>query len=586
MTDDTYSRWELPGVVRAGANGGAAPALDPRRWAALVVILVAGVMDLLDVTIVNVAAPSILRDLDATYAQFEWVVSGYVLGFAALLITGGRLGDIFGRKRIFLLGVAGFTVASALCGFAASPGMLIGARVFQGSMAALMVPQVMAIIHVTFPPQERGKVFGVWGGVLGSASVAGVVLGGVLVQWNLAGWGWRPIFLVNIPVGLAALAAAWFVVPESRSPAALRLDLAGMVLAITGVLMLVYPLTEGRSLGWPAWTFALMGGSVVVLAVFVGYERRRTRTVGSPLVVLSLFRARSFSAGMAVWAIFFIASGAFFLVWTLYMQVGLGWTPLHAGLTAVSFAVGAAAGAGLSVQVFTPRFGRAALMAGALINAAGFAGYAWLSSHYGPGIHSWQMLVPLAVAGFGFGLVAAALVDLILTGVPVRDAGSGSGVLSTTQQVGMALGYALVGVIFFSLLASGSGHGVNAVTPSLRSQLTAAGIPAPGQATIIAGFRACVHDRSAETDPTKVPASCLAGKTQAGPVPAQQIQKLLADAGAQANAHNFARTFSATLWYAAGALVAVFLGLFALPRRIRATDTGTGLPAADPVPLQ
>jgi len=309
------------------------------------------------VTIVNVAAPSILRDLDATYAQFEWVVSGYVLGFAALLITGGRLGDIFGRKRIFLLGVAGFTVASALCGLAVNPGMLIGARFFEGAMAGLMVPQILAIIHVTFPPQVRGKVFGVWGGVLGSASVAGVVLGGVLVQWNLAGWGWRPIFLVNIPVGLAALAAAWFVVPESRSPATLRLDLVGMVLAITGVLMLVYPLTEGRSLGWPAWTFALMGGSVVVLAVFVGYERRRTRTVGSPLLVLSLFRARSFSAGMAVWAIFFIASGAFFLVWTLYMQVGLGWTPLHAGLTAVSFAVGAAAGAGLSCRCSPPGSG-------------------------------------------------------------------------------------------------------------------------------------------------------------------------------------------------------------------------------------
>src|SRR5262249_3470047 len=168
-------------------HGTAPPALDPRRWAALVVILVAGVMDLLDVTIVNVAAPSILRDLQATYAQFEWVVSGYVLGFAALLITGGRLGGSFGRKGVFLIGGAGFTVASALCGLAVNPAMLIGARFFEGAMAGLMVPQILAIIHVTFPLQERGKVFGIWGGVLGSASVAGVVLGGVLVPWNLAG---------------------------------------------------------------------------------------------------------------------------------------------------------------------------------------------------------------------------------------------------------------------------------------------------------------------------------------------------------------------------------------------------------------
>src|SRR5215468_7564205 len=534
MTHDTHSRTDVPGPGQARTHGTAPPALDPRRWAALVVILVAGVMDLLDVTIVNVAAPSILRDLQATYAQFEWVVSGYVLGFAALLITGGRLGDIFGRKRVFLIGVAGFTVASALCGLAVNPAMLIGARFFEGAMAGLMVPQILAIIHVTFPLQERGKVFGIWGGVLGSASVAGVVLGGVLVQWNLAGWQWRPIFLVNIPVGVAALAAAWFVVPESRSPAALRLDLPGMVLASTGVLMLVYSLPGGRSLGWPAWTFALMAGSAVVLAVFVGYERWRTRRVGSPLVVLSLFRARAFSAG-------------------------------------------------LSVQVFTPRFGRSALMAGALVNAAGLAGYAWLSSHYGPGIHSWQMLVPLAVAGFGFGLIAAALVDLILTGVPVRDAGSGSGVLSTTQQVGMALGYALVGVIFFGLLASGSGHGVNTVTPTLRSELTAAAIPAPSQNEIIAGFRACVHDRSAATDPTKVPASCQSESAQPASPPAQraQLQALLTHAGLQANAHNFARTFSATMWYTAGALVVVFLGLFALPRRVRSPDTDAGLPAAE-----
>src|SRR5262249_39289309 len=169
-------------------HGTAPPALDPRRWAALVVILVAGVMDLLDVTIVNVAAPSILRDLQATYAQFEWVVSGDVLGFAALLITGGRVGDIFGRTRVFLVGVGGFAGASALCGLAVTPAMLIGARFFEGAMAGLMVPQILAIIHVTFPLQERGKVFGIWGGVLGSASVAGLIIGGGVGEWEPAGW--------------------------------------------------------------------------------------------------------------------------------------------------------------------------------------------------------------------------------------------------------------------------------------------------------------------------------------------------------------------------------------------------------------
>jgi EmrB/QacA subfamily drug resistance transporter len=545
---------------------------------ALVVVLVAGFMDLLDVTIVNVAIPTILKDLDAAYAQIEWIVAGYVLGFAAVLITGGRLGDIFGRRRLFLAGVAGFTIASALCGVSVSPAMLIGARFFEGAMAGLMVPQILAIIHVTFPPQERGKVFGIWGGILGSASAAGLIAGGLLLRWNVAGLGWRPIFLINIPVGLAAMVAGWLVIPESRSPAAPRLDLVGMALAITGVLMLVYPVTEGRALGWPAWTFVLMAGSAVVLVIFIGYERWRTRTAGSPLVPLSLFRARTFSAGMAIWLIFWVALGGFFLAWTLYMQIGLGWTPLHAGLTAATFAVGAAAGAGLSVQVLTPRFGRWVLMAGALLTAAGFAGYAAAGAHYGPAISSWAMIAPLVITGFGFGLVVAPMVDLILTGVPVPDAGSGSGLLSTVQQVGMALGYALVGVVFFAVLAGGSGHGTDAVLPSLHRQLAAAGVPPPDQGRILARFRACVHERSAATDPTRVPAACRVTPT-AAPA-AAGVRQALARAGGQANAHNFARTFAIVLGYAAGLLVLVGLGMLALPRRMRHRDLDAELLAA------
>jgi EmrB/QacA subfamily drug resistance transporter len=531
-----------------------------RRWLALVVVLVAGFMDLLDVTIVNVAIPSILRDLRADYAQIEWIVAGYVLGFAALLITGGRLGDIFGRRRLFLIGVSGFTLASALCGVAGNPELLIGARCLQGAMAGLMVPQILAIIHVSFSREERGKAYGIWGAVLGSASVGGLILGGLLVQANLAGLEWRPIFLVNVPVGLAALIAAWFVIDESRSPAATRLDPVGVVLATTGILMLVYPLTEGRSLGWPVWTFLLMAGSVLVLALFVGYEWRRIRTGGSPLVVLGLFRARAFAAGMVLWLIFWVALGGFFLVWTLYLQVGLGWSPLRAGLTAVSFAVGAAAGAGLSVQVLTPRFGRKVLMAGAALNAIGFAWYAIISLHYGPAIHSSQMVGPLATAGAGFGLVAAPMVDAILTGVPVRDAGSASGLLSTIQQVGMATGVALAGVLFFGLLAGDAGRGVDEVTPTVHERLTAAGVPTSDQPAIVAGLRQCVQERSAATDPTAIPASC------------QESPELLADAGERANSYNVTRTFGLTLWYAVGILVLVRLGLFALPRRVRTRD--------------
>ena len=315
-----------------------------------------------------------------------------------------------------------------------------------------------------------------------------------------------------------------------------------------------------------------MAGAAAVLVVFVRYERWRVRTIGSPLVELSLFRARSFTSGMSVWLLFMTALGGFFLVWTLYMQVGLGWTPLHAGLTAVSFALGAAPAAGISVELLTPRFGRRVLMAGALLNAIGFASYVWVAWHYGLSVSSWQMAGPLVVAGIGFGLVVAPMIDLILTDVPVQDAGSASGLLNTTQQVGMALGVALVGVLFFTHLDNGSDYGVDQVTPELRQELTAVGVPPGQQDVVISGFRACVQDRSAGSDPTEVPASCEAGEAQPSSPEAAELQKVLSEAGERANAYNFARAFGFTMLYAVGALLLVFVGMFGLPRTAPARD--------------
>ncbi len=421
---------------------------DSRRWLGLAVILFAGFMDLLDLTIVNVTIPSILRGLHADYVQIEWIVAGYTLGFAAVLIVAGRLGDIYGRKRLFLVGMAGFTVSSALCGLAVNPGMLIATRLLQGAMAGTMIPQILSIIHTTFGPEERSKAYGVFGGVVGLASATGLIVGGLLVQWDLLGLTWRPVFLVNVPLGLAALIAGWFVIGEAKPPTTPRLDLIGVALAFAATLMLIYPLTEGAALHWPGWTLLLMAVAVALLVIFVGYERRRTRTVGSPLVVLSLFRARTFSAGVVLLLIFAMSFAGFFFSWTLYLQVGLGWTPVHAGLTAVAFALAAMVASGMSVVLLTPRFGRRVLMAGAIANAAGYASYALLALRYGSAITSWQMLAPLVVAGAGFGLLIAPIVDLILTDVPIPAAGSASGLLSTIQEVGAALGVVLVGVVF------------------------------------------------------------------------------------------------------------------------------------------
>ncbi|MGW6742567.1 MFS transporter [Streptomyces sp. NPDC055025] len=449
-----------------GADSGAGSA-DRRRWLALAVVMTAAFMDLVDVTIVNIAIPSIERDLGASFGAIQWVTAGYALAFAAGLITGGRLGDIYGRKRLFLIGITGFTVASALCGFAANPEMLVGSRLLQGAMAALMVPQVLAIIHVTFPAHERGKVFGMFGAIVGLGAVSGPLLGALLTQWNLLGLEWRPIFLINLPVGIAGVVLGRKFITESRAPKALRLDLVGVVLVTAALLMLIYPLTRGRELGWPLWGHLCMAGSLVVLAGFVVYERRKTRKDGSPLVELSLFRVKSFAAGIAVQLTFGVALGIFFLVWTLYMQIGLGWSPLRAGLTGVPFSIAVSVAAGLSVQKLVPRFGRKVLQTGALTMVAGLLLYIWEAGRYGLEIHSWQMALPLVVMGLGMGLIVAPLTDAVLSGVPREHSGSASGLINTTQQMGNALGLGLVSVVFFGVvddrLATGGAEAAGAV---------------------------------------------------------------------------------------------------------------------------
>lgn len=431
------------------ADGLPAGASDRRRWFALAIVMTAAFMDLVDVTIVNIAIPSIQRDEGASFSQIQWITAGYALAFAAGLITGGRLGDIHGRKRLFLIGIGGFTLASALCGFAANPEMLVASRILQGAMAAMMVPQVLSIVHATFPAHERGKVFGLFGAVVGLGAVSGPLLGALLTEWNLFGLEWRPIFLINLPVGIVAYLLGRRFITESKAPRALRLDLVGVALVTLGLLMLLYPLTRGRELGWPLWGYASMTGALVVFGVLVAYERHKAARDGSPLVELSLFRVKSFAAGIAVQTVFGIGLGVFFLVWTLYMQVGLGWSALRAGLTGVPFSLAVSTAAGMSVQKLVPRFGRKVLQAGALLMAAGVLIYIAEARRYGLSIASWQMALPLVVMGAGMGLIVAPLTDAVLSDVPREHSGSASGLINTVQQMGNALGLGLVSVVFF-----------------------------------------------------------------------------------------------------------------------------------------
>ncbi|MFI5685937.1 MFS transporter [Streptomyces sp. NPDC051636] len=420
-----------------------------RRWFALAIVMTAAFMDLVDVTIVNIAIPSIQQDAGASFSQIQWITAGYALAFAAGLITGGRLGDIHGRRRLFLVGIGGFTLASALCGFAANPEMLVASRILQGAMAAMMVPQVLSIVHATFPAHERGKVFGLFGAIVGLGAVSGPLLGALLTEWNLFGLQWRPIFLINLPVGVVAFLLGRRFITESKAPKALKLDLVGVALVTLGLLMLLYPLTRGRELGWPLWGYVSMAGAVGVFAALVAYERRKSARDGSPLVELSLFRVKSFAAGIAVQTVFGVALGVFFLVWTLYMQVGLGWSPLRAGLTGVPFSIAVSVAAGMSVQKLVPRFGRKVLQTGALVMVLGVLVYIAEAHRYGLGIASWQMALPLVVMGVGMGLIVAPLTDVVLSEVPREHAGSASGLINTVQQMGNALGLGLVSVVFF-----------------------------------------------------------------------------------------------------------------------------------------
>jgi EmrB/QacA subfamily drug resistance transporter len=557
----------------------------PRRWLTLIILLLAAFMNLLDVSIVNIAIPSIQRNLHASYADVQWALAGYTLAYALVLITGGRLGDTFGRKRLFLIGVTGFTVMSALCGAAQSSGMLIGSQVAQGAFGAIMIPQVLSVIQVIFPPAERIKALAGFGVTAGLGTVSGPLLGGLLTQHNLFGLSWRPIFLINVPVGIIAVVASARLVTESRAPRPPKLDPVGVALVSAALLALLYPLVQGRQLGWPAWTFVSMAAFVPLLALFIGYERIKDRRDGSPLVQLSLFRERAFSVGMAIAVTFFLGIASFALVLTLFLQIGLGFTPLHAGLTFLPFSAGVLVSSGLAARL-APRFGRGVTMTGALVMSAGMAGLIAIVHHYGAAVTTGEMVPGLVVAGLGMGSVLAPLTDILLAGVPRQHAGSASGLLNTGFQLGASIGIAVIGVIFFGLLGSQSGPAATEVAPALRTGLAAAGVPAQFSGRIVTQFGGCLHDRLVATDPTVTPASCKRSSTGQPLPPA--AGRALAAAGGTAVHDDFAASLERTLAFQVGVFLLSFLLMIALPsgsgRRKNQAAAVAPAAAADTVP--
>jgi EmrB/QacA subfamily drug resistance transporter len=431
------------------------------RWLAAAVLTAGGLMDLIDVTIVNVALPTIRRDLNAGATQLEWVVSGYLLAFAASLIIAGSLGDKFCRKRVFLLGVALFGAASLGAGLSGTTSELIAARVLQGAGAAAMTPQVLATFRVIFSGRERGKAFALYGSMAGVASALGLVLGGVLTEANLFGWSWRAVFFVNVPVAIGALAAGARLIPETRNAAAGRPNFPAAAVLAGSLVAIVYPLFEGRELGWPAWTWLVMAagvGALAALAVREASGRARSGPTSvsavAPLLRPRLFRIPAFAAGLGLLVVWGAGMQGFFLTFALWLQAGEHFSPLKAGVTALAFSVGSFVGAPAAMPLAL-KHGRRVLVTGAVLMTGGAAGVLAAVSHVGAAGSPWPVVPGLVMAGAGLALLIIPLGNVVLAVVPAEASGGASGLFSTSQQVGGAIGVALLGTVFFGWLSGG-----------------------------------------------------------------------------------------------------------------------------------
>jgi EmrB/QacA subfamily drug resistance transporter len=437
---------------------------NPDRWKAMSVALVAGFMTLLDVSIVNVALPSIRADLDLSSGELQWVLSGYALTFGLLLVPAGRFGDARGRRNVFIAGVAGFTLASAAAGLAGSALALVVARLVQGAAAGVVNPQVSGLIQQLFEPRERGKPFGLLGATIGVSTAVGPLLGGLLIAVFGAESGWRWIFYINVPIGIAAILLALRYLPRAAARPAdgqaserRTLDPVGVLLLGVGVLLLLLPLVQEREWHGPA-KWLLIPAGLAVLGGFLAWERRYARHA-TPVIELGLFRVRSYAFGAVIGLLYFAGFPALFFIYTLFLQNGLKYSALLAGVAVTPFAVGGAVASAVGGRI-VERYGRPLVAAGLAMVAAGL-GAVVVVLHFVPGRGAgWAAALPLLVAGVGGGFVISPNQTLTLSEVPVRRAGSAGAVLQTGQRIGTAVGIAAAGTVFFAQLASTGGSWV------------------------------------------------------------------------------------------------------------------------------
>jgi EmrB/QacA subfamily drug resistance transporter len=417
-------------------------------------------MDLLDSTIAQTAAPAIRADLAGSYTDLEWISAAYTLAMSVGLLVGGRLGDLFGRRQVLLAGMASFVAASILCALAPTASVLIACRALQGAVGAIMIPQGFGIIRELFGDEGQKKAFAVFGPVMGLSAVAGPLIGGALVDLDLFSSGWRAIFLVNVPLGIAAVALGLKHLPRvAAASKGERVDLSSVGMAALGCFALVYPIVQGHELGWPLWTFAMIAAGLALLGLF---GRRQMRLAGAessrraPLVDPSILSRRAYVSGLVLVLCFIGAMVGMILVFNVMLQAGFGFSPLGCGIATVAIPVAAIFGS-ITSSATLERLGRTTIHIGTVVMAAGLVIADLVLRSRGGELSAWDTAGPLAIAGFGMGMIFVPMFDVILAGVEPRQLGSASGLLETIQQLGMSLGIAVVGTVLFGVLGHGYG---------------------------------------------------------------------------------------------------------------------------------
>ncbi|MEU2360123.1 MFS transporter [Streptomyces noursei] len=452
------------------------PAATKAQWAGLWILLLGAFIGFLDIFIVNVANPSIQEQMNATFADIQLVPTGYTLAYGAGLVTGGRLGDIFGRRRIFLIGAVAFAVTSAACAAAQSPGFLIGARVLQGLAAAVMLPQVLALVQVTFQrDEERTRAIGLYGAVIGIGVLAGQIVGGFLIEWDVAGLGWRAIFLVNVPLCIITFIGGLMLVKDHGERLTMKLDLGGVVLLGLGLFGLVHGLVIGADQGWTTTLCVEMVAGVVLLGLFIVWERRVARNGGAPLLPPRLFKQRGFSTGLPTALFFYGVNGAFVFLLAFYLQHAVNFTPLGSALEFTPMAILTSASSMLCGKLVA-RFGQWVVPAAAVLMGVGLLAV-WVAVETASADNQALALMPgLLVYGFGGGIVATSLIGMALSGIEPEDAGAAAGGILTAVQASEAAGVAGIGALFAAVAASGGavhGFGVSSIVLTALSILTA-----------------------------------------------------------------------------------------------------------------